>query len=93
MPASAPDAAPAVPQAEGERPARKRRRRRGGKRIDGGEGAQAVGQAVRALETPAAVAVAAKPASAPAPAEAPSLLSRIGNKLKSLVTRAPSSRQ
>ena len=90
--ATAPDAAPAVPQTEGERPARKRRRRRGGKRIDGGEGAQAVGQAVRAMETPAAVAVAAKPASAPAPAEAPSLLSRIGNKLKSLVTRAPSSR-
>jgi len=83
-----------VAQAEGERSARKRRRRRGGKRIDGGEGAQAVGQAVRAMETPAAVAVAAKSPSAPAPApgEAPSLLSRIGNKLKSLVTRAPSSR-
>ena len=91
-PATAPDAAPAVPQTEGERPARKRRRRRGGKRIDGGEGAQAVGQAVRAMETPAAVAVAAKSAPAQAPAEAPSLLSRIGNKLKSLVTRAPSSR-
>jgi len=90
--ASAPDAAPAAAQAEGERSARKRRRRRGGKRIDGGEGAQAVGQAVRAMETPAAVAVAAKPAAAPAPGEAPSLLSRIGNKLKSLVTRAPSSR-
>ena len=95
--ATAPDAAPAVPQAEGDRPARKRRRRRGGKRIEGAEGAQAVGQAVRAMETPAPVAVGGKPASAPAsaPAAAPapsSLLSRIGNKLKSLVTRAPSSR-
>ena len=94
--ATAPDAAPDVPQADGERPARKRRRRRGGKRIDGGEGAQAVGQAVRAMETPAPVAVggksAAAPASAPAAAQSPSLLSRIGNKLKSLVTRAPSSR-
>ncbi|MFZ5637323.1 MAG: ATP-dependent RNA helicase RhlB [Pseudomonadota bacterium] len=87
-PASAPDTAPAVAQVEGDRPARKRRRRRGGQRIDGAEGAQSVGQAVRALETPAAVSVA--PA---AKAEAkPSLLSRIGNRLKSLVTRAPSSR-
>ncbi len=97
-PATAPDTAPAVqasglPGAEGERGPRKRRRRRGGKRIDGAEGAQSVGQAVRALETPAPVSVSGgKPAAAPASAEAPSLLSRIGRKLKSLVTRAPSSR-
>ncbi|MGN6150409.1 MAG: ATP-dependent RNA helicase RhlB [Lysobacteraceae bacterium] len=94
--ATAPDAAPEVPHADGERPARKRRRRRGGKRIEGAEGAQAVGQAVRAMETPAPVAVGGKPApvpaSAPAAAQSSSLLSRIGNKLKSLVTRAPSSR-
>jgi ATP-dependent RNA helicase RhlB len=99
-PASAPAAAPAVqasglPAAEGERTERKRRRRRGGKRIDGAEGAVAQGtpgqstvsQAVRALETPAAVAV-----NKPAADGKPSLISRIGNKLKSLVTRAPSSR-
>jgi ATP-dependent RNA helicase RhlB len=96
--ATAPDAAPAVqasglPGAEGERGPRKRRRRRGGKRIDGAEGAaqgtpgqNAVTQAVRALETPAPVAV--KPTSE----GKPSLISRIGSKLKSLVTRAPSSR-
>jgi hypothetical protein len=42
---------------------------------------------VRALETPAAVAV-----NKPAADGKPSLISRIGNKLKSLVTRAPSSR-
>ena len=90
--AVAPDATPATPASEGERTARKRRRRRGGKRIDGAEGTSqnasgqsAVSQAVRALETPAPVAV--KPADGK-----PSLLSRIGSKLKSLVTRAPSSR-
>jgi ATP-dependent RNA helicase RhlB len=99
-PASAPAAAPAVqasglPAAEGERAERKRRRRRGGKRIDGADSAIAQGtpgqstvsQAVRALETPAAVAV-----NKPAADGKPSLISRIGNKLKSLVTRAPSSR-
>jgi ATP-dependent RNA helicase RhlB len=99
-PASATAAAPAVqasglPAAEGERAERKRRRRRGGKRIDGADSAIAQGtpgqstvsQAVRALETPAAVAV-----NKPAADGKPSLISRIGNKLKSLVTRAPSSR-
>ncbi|MFD0724586.1 ATP-dependent RNA helicase RhlB [Lysobacter brunescens] len=93
-PASAPDAVPAVqasglPGAEGERGPRKRRRRRGGKRIDGAEGDTAqnpVTQAVRALETPAPVAVK------PTTEGKPSLISRIGSKLKSLVTRAPSSR-
>ena len=97
-PAAAPDAAPAVqaaslPGAEGERGPRKRRRRRGGKRIDGAEGAaqgtpgqSTVSQAVRALETPAPVAVK------PTGDKKPSLISRIGSKLKSLVTRAPSSR-
>ena len=89
-----------TPAAEGERGPRKRRRRRGGKRVDGAEGAQSVDQAVRALETPAPVAI--KPAAtsqtgtnAPAAKQdggKPSLLSRIGSKLKSLVTRAPSSR-
>jgi ATP-dependent RNA helicase RhlB len=89
-PATVPDAIPAVAAtvAEGERSQRKRRRRRGGKRIDGGtEGAAAnpVTQAVRALETPAPVAVK------PAGEGKPSLFSRIGNKLKSLVTKPPRS--
>jgi ATP-dependent RNA helicase RhlB len=98
---------PATPQAqaapppaqEGERAPRKRRRRRGGKRIDGADGAQSVGQAVRALETPAAVAVGsavksagdARSSSAKPSSGKPSLLSRIGRKLKSLVTKPPRS--
>ncbi len=73
----------ANPPAEGERPARKRRRRRGGKRIEGAEGSSAVNQAVRALETPAPVAVGAKGEGKP------SLLARIGRTLKSLVTKPP----
>ncbi len=75
---------------EGERAPRKRRRRRGGKRIDDGNAsAQAVGQAVRALETPAAVPVAA--AGDAKPATKGSLLAHIGRKLKSLVIKPPRS--
>jgi ATP-dependent RNA helicase RhlB len=90
-----PAANPAAQAVDGERTPRKRRRRRGGKRIDGADGAQSVGQAVRALETPTvAVQVPAPQAAKPAASEGgkPSLIARIGNKLKSLVTRAPSSR-
>ena len=65
---------------EGERPTRKRRRRRGGQRLENGEAA--VQQAQQAP------AQAAKPTSASE--AAPSLLSRIGRGLKSLVTRSPS---
>jgi ATP-dependent RNA helicase RhlB len=72
--------APATPKpapAEGERPARKRRRRRGGQRLENGEaGAQLQG--------------AAAPSATATPAAQPSLLSRIGRGLKSLVTRSPS---
>ncbi len=77
--------------AEGERGPRKPRRRRGGKRIDGGEGANPVNQAVRALETPAPVSVGgAQPAKSGGESK-PSLFSRLGNKLKSLVTKPPRS--
>jgi ATP-dependent RNA helicase RhlB len=69
---------PAPVAAEGERPARKRRRRRGGQRLENGE---AIAQA------PASVAASATPGSQSAQ---PSLLSRIGRGLKSLVTRSPS---
>ncbi len=95
IPASpAPNAA--IAQApDSERAPRKRRRRRGGMRIDGGDAsAQAVGQAVRALETPAAVPVgnAAKAGGdAKSSQGKPSLFSRIGRKLKSLVTKPPRS--
>ncbi len=91
-------AAAAIPNAaEGERGPRKPRRRRGGKRIDGGaENANPVNQAVRALETPAPVAVGGTsavgaPSAKSAGASKPSLFSRLGNKLKSLVTKPPRS--
>jgi ATP-dependent RNA helicase RhlB len=65
-----------LPLAEGEqRPPRKRRRRRGGRRIE----AAAPQQAAATVATPKT-----------APAAQPSLLSRIGRGLKSLVTRSPS---
>jgi len=64
---------------EGERAPRKRRRRRGGRRIEGGD----------ALAMPANGAPAA---ATPGPSDVrPSLLSRLGKGLKALVTRAPRS--
>ncbi|KRB08242.1 ATP-dependent RNA helicase RhlB [Lysobacter sp. Root690] len=91
-----PDAASANPAAaEGERAPRKRRRRRGGRKIEGTEGAQAPAAANAAVSTAKQVAAnkpaAAKPASAPAASGdgKPSLLGRIGRKLKSLVARPP----
>jgi ATP-dependent RNA helicase RhlB len=68
-------------QAEGERAPRKRRRRRGGRRIEGADTLQA---------KPAPVATAGAGADTPSDAR-PSLLARIGKGLKSLVTRAPRS--
>jgi len=61
---------------------RKPRRRRGGQRIDG-----AVDQANRAVQTPAPVSTNESASHA----SKPSLLTRIGKGLKSLVTRAPRS--
>ncbi|WP_407353109.1 ATP-dependent RNA helicase RhlB [Luteimonas sp. R10] len=87
--------------AEGEaRPPRKRRRRRSGRRVEGGEdGSQAVAPRNGAkAETPrkpkpaAEFRSASRPAAEPAAAApSPSLLSRIGRGLKKLVTRAPNS--
>ncbi|QWP77257.1 ATP-dependent RNA helicase RhlB [Lysobacter sp. K5869] len=83
----------ASPAAEGERAPRKRRRRRGGRRIDGAEGAANPAQAAQPATPAAPKAVPAKPAVAAAqpaqPQGQPSLLSRIGRKLKSLVARPP----
>jgi len=90
----------ASPAAEGERAPRKRRRRRGGRRIDGAEGSANPAQAAQpaaAAGGPKAVPAnkpAAKPAIAAQPAQPqgqPSLLSRISRKLKSLVARPPRS--
>ena len=67
---------PQLALAEGDEHApRKRRRRRGGRRVDGA-----------APQPAAAPATAATPTAA----AQPSLLSRIGRGLKSLVTRSPS---
>ena len=81
--AAAKVAAP-VAAAEGERAPRKQRRRRGGQRLEGGDSA---------TNLPPTVTREIKPTSAkPVAAESgPSLLSRLGRGLKSLVTRAPRS--
>jgi len=93
-----PDAAAANPAAaEGERAPRKRRRRRGGRKIEGAEGAQAPAAANAAASTAKPAAAANKPAAAKPAASTPaasgdgkpSLLGRIGRKLKSLVARPP----
>ena len=73
------DAVPGLAEGEARAP-RKRRRRRHGKPLDGGEGTQQA-------NAPAAQA-SAKPASTPHPSasgDKPSLLSRIGRRLKSFV--------
>ncbi|NUS61564.1 MAG: ATP-dependent RNA helicase RhlB, partial [Lysobacter sp.] len=67
-----------------ERAPRKRRRRRGGRRLEGAD----------ALQAPVATPQAATPGTPAASGSAdvrPSLLARIGKGLKSLVTRAPRS--
>ncbi|WP_031373275.1 ATP-dependent RNA helicase RhlB [Lysobacter antibioticus] len=90
-----------VPAIEGERAPRKRRRRRGGRRIEGAEtdnGAPTASQGESAVAKPAPSKPAHKPVHKPAAAAAapageakPSLLGRIGRKLKSLVARPPRS--
>ncbi len=82
---------PASAAVDGEKPTRKRRRRRGGVPVQAG-GATADTPASRPVTPvkpikPAEVQATRK--SPPAPASPPSLLSRLGKGLKSLVTRAP----
>ena len=90
--ASIPAANPAP--VEGEPRARKRRRRRGGKRVNGEGATQPAAAQPRSPNSapkPAAP-VQARPAPAAAsPGDKGSLLSRLGKGLKSLVTRAPRS--
>jgi ATP-dependent RNA helicase RhlB len=92
-PAVAVAATAAIPKAaEGERGPRKPRRRRGGKRIDGGaESTNPVSQAVRALETPPPVSVGGTQPAKSGGQSKPSLFARLGSKLKSLVTKPPRS--
>ena len=80
---------------EGDAPARKRRRRRGGRPLEGAEGAaQAQAATPQQPAKPAAPkyvpANRAAAGSAASTADKPSLFSRIGRGLKSLVTRTPS---
>jgi ATP-dependent RNA helicase RhlB len=86
-PAAATPATPAVVAPDADRAPRKRRRRRGGKRIEGAETA-----AAPPLPTGTSQVVATR-VNAPQAngSDAPSLMSRIGKGLKSLVTRAPRS--
>ncbi len=95
-PAAAPAAIAAVasaPAAEGGHAPRKRRRRRGGKRVEGAEAAPQPASAGQEAARPRGGG--RHPAPAPKPesggAREPSLLSRLGRGLKSLVTRAPRS--
>ncbi len=90
---------------DASRPPRKRRRRRGGRRIEGAEGVETTGNSemaatagnessAPAAKRPPRQIETAKPARAPsspaAPGNAsPSLISRIGQGLKKLVTRGP----
>ena len=91
---------------EGERKPRKRRRRRGGKRVDGATAAidttAAASQAATPVESarkpprPTRETAVATPSSVPAAtptpdAPAPSLMTRLGTRLRKLVTRAPRS--
>ena len=85
--AAAPANAANVATPEGERPARKRRRRRGGRRIEGQDAAAPQVNGTAATPAPAAKATPAP--SVATPADKPSLLGRIGRGLKSLVTRSP----
>ena len=89
-----PAATPAQPAAtEGGAPARKRRRRRGGRPVEGAQGvAQRDAQAGQPGQPGQPAGTKYVPASRTAAPTAgkPSLLSRIGRGLKSLVTRSPS---
>ena len=95
--AVAPASGPANTAVDGEKPARKRRRRRGGKPLENGA-ATTESTSAPAPKSTAQVAAtkpaarSAKPVDAstanPA-ASSPSLFTRIGKGLKSLVTRAP----
>jgi ATP-dependent RNA helicase RhlB len=75
---------------DAERAPRKRRRRRGGKRVEGNGEAAAV--SAPAQQGGKATQVhAQKPPKAAVSGEKPGLLNRIGRSLKSLITRAPRS--
>ena len=86
--------APVIATPDAEHAPRKRRRRRGGKRIEGAETTTAVQPSRDATPKPTSPSQVIATRVTPKPTnggEAPTLLSRIGKGLKSLVTRAPRS--
>jgi ATP-dependent RNA helicase RhlB len=88
--AATPAAAAGIAPAEGVTdPTRKRRRRRGGKRIEGAEGAPT--RSPNAATPGAPSQVVATRVTPKADGNAPTLLSRIKRRLESLVTRGPRS--
>ncbi len=87
-PVAASVTAPTPGLADAERAPRKRRRRRGGKRVEG-NGDVAVAAAPAQQGGKATQVHAQKPPKAAASGEKPGLLNRIGRGLKSLITRAP----
>jgi ATP-dependent RNA helicase RhlB len=86
--AAVPVAAPGV-EATGEHAARKRRRRRGGKRVESAEGTPM--RAATASNPGPSSQVVATRVTPKADASTPSLLSRIKRRLESIVTRGPRS--
>ena len=104
VPQAAPGKQAAIPDAvtaDAERKPRKRRRRRGGKRVDGNGAAPqpstrkpATSKPREPRPAPSRVPASrqASPRSAVPAEDKPSLLTRLGRGLKSLVTRSPSSR-
>ncbi len=89
---AAPASGPASAAVDGDKPARKRRRRRGGKSLENGAAKTESASASPAAASKPAASRTAKPvdtSSASNPAASPSLFTRIGKGLKSLVTRAP----
>ncbi|MEO6154183.1 MAG: ATP-dependent RNA helicase RhlB, partial [Thermomonas sp.] len=80
----------AVPKSlDGEKPARKRRRRRGGVPLENGAGTTASTSQVAAVKPAAKLVKPVDGSAANRTASSSSLLTRIGKGLKSLVTRAP----
>jgi ATP-dependent RNA helicase RhlB len=90
--AIAPVAAAIPVAADADRAPRKRRRRRGGKKLEGAESmpqAQPGNPPVHRQKPTSQVVATRAPAKPGASMDAPSLLSRIGHGLRKLVKRAP----
>jgi ATP-dependent RNA helicase RhlB len=88
-PVATPATGPANTAVDGEKPVRKRRRRRGGVPLENGAATTTSTSQVAALKPAIKSAKPADASAANKTGSSPSLLTRIGKGLKSLVTRAP----